>query len=601
MTSYLLKRLFSMVITLFLITVVIFFILSLSPIDPAQMAIRGGGGGENQAQQSAEEDIQGAIREMREHYNLDMPRLLNTDVQDRSKIIKKTLEALTMKVIDLNDEKQGKKLAEAKQNLKRMGSAAYKEVAEFLSKPPLASYENILIPLADTFYSQDEWSKRDFSKLSDPGLSKFMLLAEELDKLKKDTAAFAEISDKQMEKVSQKVEMTREAFVEWWKKNQTHFEAPKVKQWAEKLKSGSKKEITKAIKELTFLGKICAPHLIHYILNPEKSFPKDSKNAEELRIRAMDIMARLTNQSSYEKKATDQDKKDVLSTWQRWWERQDKYFVTLSGGQKFVRAFTHTQYGTWMNRLVHFNFGKSWEHKKPVIEVIIERIPISLQLALPAVLLVYLLAIPLGVFSATHKDHLADKTLTVLLFILYSLPTFWIGLIMIQTLTSGPLGFFPTGGMNSTGYEQMGWLGQIKDRLLHLAMPIFCMTYGGLAYISRQMRAAMLEVINQDYIRTAKAKGLWAGVVIWKHVFWNSTIPILTLLAGLLPVLMGGSVIIEVIFSIQGMGLASFGAVMSNDRPMIMAIMFCYAVLVLIGILLVDIAYAFVDPRITYD
>ncbi|HWP84372.1 MAG TPA: ABC transporter permease, partial [Terriglobia bacterium] len=160
---------------------------------------------------------------------------------------------------------------------------------------------------------------------------------------------------------------------------------------------------------------------------------------------------------------------------------------------------------------------------------------------------------------------------------------------------------FPISGISSLDAEQLPFWAWLKDRVWHLVLPVFCLTYGGLAYISRQMRAGMLETIRQDYIRTARAKGLSEKVVVFKHALRNSLIPIITLMADLLPALLGGSVIIESIFTIPGMGLLGFEAILSRDYPVVMAISTIAAFLTLIGLLLADLCYALVNPTISLE
>ncbi|MBI4444185.1 MAG: ABC transporter permease, partial [Acidobacteria bacterium] len=190
----------------------------------------------------------------------------------------------------------------------------------------------------------------------------------------------------------------------------------------------------------------------------------------------------------------------------------------------------------------------------------------------------------------------------VVLFVMYSLPSFWVATILILLLGGGDFWHvFPISGISSLDAGQMPLWDWLLDRLWHLALPVFCLTYGGLAYISRQMRAGMLETIRQDYIRTARAKGLSERAVILKHAFRNSLIPIVTLLGFLLPALFGGSVIIESIFTVPGMGQLGFDAILSRDYPVVMAIATIAAFLTLLGLLLSDLLYALVNPTISLE
>ncbi len=260
------------------------------------------------------------------------------------------------------------------------------------------------------------------------------------------------------------------------------------------------------------------------------------------------------------------------------------------------------QYLLWLRDLVRLDFGRSFQDNRPVLEKIAERLPITLAMNIAAVLIAYGIAIPLGIYSATHSGSFGDRLTTFLLFALYSLPTFWVGMLAITFLCNPEyIALFPTGGVRSVFHsEQWSLWRRIADYVWHLTLPMLVYTYGSFAFISRQMRSAMLEVLRQDYIRTAYAKGLPGRVVIWKHALRNSLIPILTLLAGVLPALIGGSVIVETIFSIPGMGELSFRALVARDYPVIMAVFTLSAVLTLVGILLADILYAIADPRISF-
>lgn len=260
------------------------------------------------------------------------------------------------------------------------------------------------------------------------------------------------------------------------------------------------------------------------------------------------------------------------------------------------------QYLLWVKRVFTFDFGTSFKDHRPVLDKIAERLPITIQLNVISIFLVYLIAIPFGVYSATHADSTTDRLLTLFFFLLYSLPSFWVAVLLIMFFGGGDFwDFFPVYGISSIGAESWPFFHWLIDRLWHLVLPVTCLTYGGLAYLSRLTRAEMLEVIREDYIRTARAKGLSERIVIFRHALRNALLPIITLLAFLLPAMFGGSVIIESIFSIPGMGQLGFEAVLSRDYPVIMAITTISALLTLIGLLLSDILYATLDPRIKLD
>jgi peptide/nickel transport system permease protein len=260
------------------------------------------------------------------------------------------------------------------------------------------------------------------------------------------------------------------------------------------------------------------------------------------------------------------------------------------------------QYALWVKRIFTLDFGTSYKDHRNVWDKIKERLPITIQLNIISIFLVYLIALPCGVYSSTHVGTLPDKIMTLGFFFLYSLPSFWVAVLLIMLLGGGDFwDVFPVYGISSIGSETMRFFPWLLDRAWHLVLPVICLTYGGLAYLSRLARASMLEVIREDYVRTARAKGLSERIVIYKHAFRNALLPIITLLAFLLPSMFGGSVIIESIFSIPGMGQLGFEAVLSRDYPVIMAITAISAFLTLIGLLISDILYAVLDPRIKLE
>ena len=262
----------------------------------------------------------------------------------------------------------------------------------------------------------------------------------------------------------------------------------------------------------------------------------------------------------------------------------------------------YEQYWLWLTKIATLDFGLSYRDNRPVMDRIWERLPVTLQLNVISMFLVYLIAIPLGIHSSTHQYSLSDKITTTTLFVLYSMPSFWVATVLILLLGGGDYWqVFPITGISSLDAEQLPFFEWLLDRIWHLVLPVFCLTYTGLAYVSRQMRAGMLETIRQDYIRTARAKGLSENVVVFKHALRNSLIPIVTLLGFLLPAMLGGSVIIESIFTIPGMGQLGFDAILSRDYPVVMAISTIAAFLTLIGLLISDICYALVNPTISLE
>jgi len=259
------------------------------------------------------------------------------------------------------------------------------------------------------------------------------------------------------------------------------------------------------------------------------------------------------------------------------------------------------QYGKWLGRLVRFDFGDSFsQDRRPVTAKIAERLPVTILINVLSIGLILLVAVPIGIFSAVRRNSHFDRLTTIFVFIGFATPSFWLALLLMDVL-GVRYGLFPIVGLKSLGYDYLSWPGQILDMLHHLVLPVFVSAFGGLAGFSRYMRANMLEVIRQDYILTARAKGLTEKAVIWKHALRNALLPVITILGLSVPGLIGGSVIFETIFAIPGMGKLFYDGVMMRDYPLIMGILVIGAVLTLVGNLLADLGYALADPRIRHS
>ncbi|MBU1611282.1 MAG: ABC transporter permease [Proteobacteria bacterium] len=258
----------------------------------------------------------------------------------------------------------------------------------------------------------------------------------------------------------------------------------------------------------------------------------------------------------------------------------------------------HIQYGQWISRLVRLDFGQSISGDQRLVwDKIVERLPLTFGMNVASLFLTLLITIPIGVASAWWRGSAFDKAMTVFVFLGFAMPGFWLALLLMQ--------FFgiwwpvlPISGLVSLDHAQMDWFAQQLDYARHLALPIFIYTFGSLAGMSRYMRASMLEVLRQDYIMTARAKGLSTRVVIFRHALRNALMPVITILGLSIPGLIGGSVIIESIFALPGLGQLFYQAVMARDYPLIMGSLVLGAVLTLAGNLLADLGYGFADPRI---
>jgi peptide/nickel transport system permease protein len=268
----------------------------------------------------------------------------------------------------------------------------------------------------------------------------------------------------------------------------------------------------------------------------------------------------------------------------------------------------YVQYARLLRRLITLDLGNRWQDGRPITEVIGEALPITLLLSFISLFLSYLFAIPLGVFSAAKRGTALDGAVTLSLFLLYSLPSFWVGTMLLVFLASGRFvdcswidggGCFPLQGFHSfDGFQTKTFWKQCVDVGWHVSLPVLTLTYGSLAGLSRYMRSGMLDTLRQDYIRTARAKGLSEGRVLYVHALRNGIIPIITLFGLTLPSLIGGSVIVEQIFGIRGMGYVALEAIRLPDYPLVITIVAFTAIVTMVGILLSDVLYALVDPRI---
>jgi peptide/nickel transport system permease protein len=259
----------------------------------------------------------------------------------------------------------------------------------------------------------------------------------------------------------------------------------------------------------------------------------------------------------------------------------------------------HIQYWKWLKRISRLDFGKSFKDDRPVTKKIFERLPATILLNICSLLVIFTVALTIGILSAVKKDSFFDRITTFFVYLGFSVPTFWIALLLM-ILFGLKWGILPISGLRSLNFSDLTLWGKFIDIAQHLALPVFVTALTGCAALARYSRSAALEVIRQDYIRTARAKGLPEGKIITRHLLRNSLIPIITLLGLMLPDLIGGSFIFETIFAYPGMGRLGYDAIMARDYPVLMGIGTIVAFLTLLGNLTADVLYAFADPRIRY-
>ncbi len=343
-------------------------------------------------------------------------------------------------------------------------------------------------------------------------------------------------------------------------------------------------------------------------VSAQRPFANDRRGSEERKARAREENQRIGDENLAAKQrrldvdASDEDIAAMVQAWKDWYtpEIQERY--TFTGAEKLSIFFLDTRFAKYWGNLLYLDFGLSTVDRRPVLPVLLGKIRYSLSLTTIAVLLAYTIAVPIGIFSAVRQGTKLDALVTVVLFIMFSLPTFFTGTVLLKLFTEGdPLSLFPTGDFQTMRSESWTTWQSFKDVVWHLVLPIATYTSVSLAALSRYARTGVIDVIRSDYIRTARAKGLSEPVVIIKHAVRNGMIPILTLLGGLLPTVVAGSVVIEVVFNIPGMGQYIYNAIQLRDYNAVMAVLLASSFLALIGILLSDLSYALVDPRISFD
>ncbi|MBT7609873.1 MAG: ABC transporter permease subunit [Bacteriovoracaceae bacterium] len=262
----------------------------------------------------------------------------------------------------------------------------------------------------------------------------------------------------------------------------------------------------------------------------------------------------------------------------------------------------HVRYWIWLKNLSKLDFGESFTYEEPATDIIISKFPVSMQFGIISLLLTYLICIPLGIFKAVKHGSKIDLISSVFLSALYSIPGFMLAILLLVFFSGGDFfEWFPLGGLVSDSYEDLTFFEQIKDRIWHFVLPLISYMIGNFTVLTILMKNSLLDEVKKDYVRTARAKGLSEKVVYLKHAARNALIPIVTGLGGFLAFFLAGSLLIEKIFELDGIGLMGFEAIMQRDYNIIMALIFIQSFLMLVGNLISDLAYIVVDPRIDFS
>jgi peptide/nickel transport system permease protein len=287
--------------------------------------------------------------------------------------------------------------------------------------------------------------------------------------------------------------------------------------------------------------------------------------------------------------------------WRAWYE-EHKTRWEWSGAEKIRRQLFDTQFAKYWSNLLRFDLGDSHVHREPVLGLIFKRLPISLTLAVTSLILAFAFSVPLGIWAAVRHRTLREQAVSTGLFMLYSLPSFFAASMILRYFGIGqPYKWIPVAGFESSDTFPLTTWEHVKDIAWHTATPIACMCYASLAGLSRYAKSGVLNVIRSDYVRTARSKGLPESVVVIKHAVRNGIIPIVTLLGTTLPAIVGGSIIIETVFTIPGIGHLIWDSIRQRDYNVVIGEALIVAVLTMIGILVSDLLYAVVDPRISYQ
>jgi len=258
------------------------------------------------------------------------------------------------------------------------------------------------------------------------------------------------------------------------------------------------------------------------------------------------------------------------------------------------------QYLIWLKNAITLDFGESFIHEEPVIDLVLEKVPISLQFGVVSFILTYLICIILGVSMAVRKDSAFDFNFSVILIVLYSIPPVMLG-ILLKVFVAGRWDWFPIGDLYSDMYFEKKLFGRILDRIHHFILPMLCYMVGAFTILTQFMKNNLLEEINKDYIKTAHAKGLAKKTVIYKHALRNALVPIATGIGNVFGIFLAGSLIIEKIFNIDGIGLLVFDSAIAKDYNVIMAVIFIQSLIFIVGRIVSDFTYTLIDPRIDFS
>ncbi|HEY3964880.1 MAG TPA: ABC transporter permease subunit [Planctomycetaceae bacterium] len=601
MWTYIIRRLLLMIPTLFGVTVVSFCIMQLAPGDPLMMQL-GAGGSAGQSTQTRE-----AFLIQKRDLKLDKPLLLNRNYfRDYTEPVRIAAHYLSLSVEEIRAEIPA--LAQANPTAEDVARR------EFLRSLKIPEFDSSL-PDADQYESLarkiQAWVQVDCEdtglngvpeaiallKRSDTPLRERIGAIRCLNRMVIDPFVFTYSSQPREAETPRVVS----GWKEWWLKNEKTFPPldPDRKeileqQFATLVAEPDRGVLFEKLQEASY-DRDDLPFFAHKLLDggtlPERFVASI----------VLKLFVSVPLKLDVPLDASAAEVADVAANWKLHYDSQQaEYRPSLT--TRCLRLFTDTQYAHMVTRLATFNFGRSTlATREPVSERLWSAVKVSAPLMIAAQILIYLIAVPLGVICAVRRGRLADNLISLVLFMLYSLPSFIAGMLFLMTLCFGkPFKVFPAMSLHSEGADDLSWVPWLADYAWHTVLPIVCLSLFSLAGLAMYSRSSLLDVISQDYVRTARAKGVREVFVILKHALRNGLIPIITLFSSFLPAMLGGSVLVEFLFGIPGMGRLSWVSIEQKDFPTLMALIYVDAIVVMFSILLSDLLYVAADPRISF-
>jgi peptide/nickel transport system permease protein len=600
MLSYIVRRLLIMVPTLFGVTIVSFFIMKLAPGDP--LLTQAGGGTSNQS--SAHEDFRVRKRE----FFLDKPLFFNLrffedfsePLRSDAYFLAASPQEIVAQLKAMQEHPERPEVAERLKFLRSLGITEFdKLLADSQRWPELAAR----IWASIQVYSEDlgvNGVPAAIALLNDPNsdqhtrIGAIKALRAMIDEPFKFTYSTPPREDETPAVIA--------AWKSWWERAQkttppVDAEAKKYLQDQLTIMTGGREQVMAGVERIADSDNAdAAPRFFAETLLGESSFAEKVAASTYLK---QAFPAPLKLDVSLNASKADVDA--AAANWQQYYRlHQDECFPSVPA--KLWNIVSDTQYAHMVARLATFNFGHSYlKTREPVSEKIWSGFVISAPLMLLSELVIYFFAVPLGLVCGVYRGGWTDRLVSLGLFLLYSIPPFVAAMLFLEYLCYGnPFKLFPMMRLHSDNAEHLAWLPYLRDYLWHAFLPVVCLSLFSLAAIAMYSRSALLDVINQDYIRTARAKGLSGPMVIMKHALRNSLIPILTLFSTFLPTMLGGSVLIENLFDIPGLGNLGWSSVLQRDYPTLMALLYVEAIVTLVSFLLTDLLYVLVDPRISF-